>query len=573
MGTGRAGLTLIGAMAGLCLYALALVLSLDLLVGRVALAAAVLAATFFAAVLGMTGPLPMARAARSAAALAVAMALLVTLASLRFDPPGDVFAHPTLLIPALVAAFVPMPFLIAAGRGDWRSYATLFAESWSLVVRTGAAWLFAGLIWVVILLSDALLGLVGIGLVMDLASLPPVAATITGAGFGLALGVLNDRAEPLSPGLVLRLLRLLLPVVLAASVLFLLALPVAGLEVLSGRVSAAITLLVMVTLGATLVTTAIDRSDDEAVRQPVMRGATALLALILPVPAVLALWAVWLRVSEHGLTPGRIFALLVAGFGLAYGLTYALSVLRGAGWMGRIRRANAVLALAVAAVSALWLTPLVNSEALSARSLVDRVTDGRTPASELDLAVLEDWGRAGTAARAELEDLARDPARTDLARVLAGQPAPPADAVEEAALRQSLAAAMPLQPPTATATRDLLLAGLGADEVLQWLDACRQPLPTGGPGCVMVVADLWPRIPGEEAIALLRDPSGWTRIDGLALRDGILYRPPVTAAGGILPDLAAGEAMIAAFQAAPPPVMPSALNQLGAGEAGLILLP
>ena len=41
-----------------------------------------------------------------------------------------------------------------------------------------------------------------------------------------------------------------------------------------------------------------------------------------------ALYAIWLRVADHGWTPGRLFILLVAVVGLAYGLIYAVAVLR-----------------------------------------------------------------------------------------------------------------------------------------------------------------------------------------------------------------------------------------------------
>ena len=66
-----------------------------------------------------------------------------------------------------------------------------------------------------------------------------------------------------------------------------------------------------------------------------------------------------------------------------------------------------------------------------------------------------------------------------------------------------LVALMPLQPPTATATRDFMLAGLDGYTVNDWAMACGRGLPDGKPGCLMVVADLWPREPGEEAIVLL----------------------------------------------------------------------
>jgi len=205
---------------------------------------------------------------------------------------------------------------------------------------------------------------------------------------------------------------------------------------------------------------------------------------------------------------------------------------------------------------------------------VERFEAGEVAASELDLYALSRWGVAGEAARARLEALAREPGQEALAARLAGDalemPMLPGEAE---ALIAELRDAMPLQPPTATATRDLLLAGIPAVELQLWLEACREPLPGGdGPGCVFVVADLWRDAPGEEAVVLLREMSGFIRYEGLGLRDGEVQRRSVVSMAGALPDLEAGAALIAALQEAPPPVEVAPLGALGAG-GGILLLP
>jgi hypothetical protein len=284
----------------------------------------------------------------------------------------------------------------------------------------------------------------------------------------------------------------------------------------------------------------------------------------------------WLRVAQYGLTPDRIFGVLVAVLGLGYGLLYAVAVLRGGGWTGRIRAANVTMALASITAAALWLTPLLNPEALSARNMVQRYEAGQTPATALDLAALDSWGTAGAAARARLQELALSPDQAALANRLAQAPAlSPATGTDAdpAATRAALVALLPLQPPTATATRDMLLDALAPEDIAAWLDMCRTPLPKGGPGCVMVVADLWPSQPGEEALVALRAPGGWLRLDGMALQDGLLILRPVLAVNGLYPDLAQGEALIAAWQAEPPPLSPVPLNRVGGAGEGLFLQP
>jgi hypothetical protein len=61
--------------------------------------------------------------------------------------------------------------------------------------------------------------------------------------------------------------------------------------------------------------------------------------------------------------------------------------------------------------------------------------------------------------------------------------------------------------------------------------------------------------------------------EGLVPREGRLDRFSVSAPDGVLPDVAAGEALIARLQAGPPAMSPVRLNQLGEGAAGLMILP
>ena len=70
----------------------------------------------------------------------------------------------------------------------------------------------------------------------------------------LALAVVTELSDYVSPFLILRLLRLMLPPVLLVLAVFLLALPLRGLSGLFGGLSAAATLLAMVAAGATATT-------------------------------------------------------------------------------------------------------------------------------------------------------------------------------------------------------------------------------------------------------------------------------------------------------------------------------
>jgi hypothetical protein len=135
---------------------------------------------------------------------------------------------------------------------------------------------------------------------------------------------------------------------------------------------------------------------------------------------------------------------------------------------------------------------------------------------------------------------------------------------------------MPLQPAGATATRDMLLQAALSYDLQDWTRICAASSPQGGSACMMIVADLLPTQPGEEALMILLDvDNGFVRFEGLALRDGFLQRYATwTTNGQALPDIDAAAAMIAAWQTAPPPLSAAPLNQIDLpGGGGLALTP
>ena len=566
----RVLMALIGAAAGISLYLLGNEIGHDTYPERAVFALFAFAASFFTAWLAIAGPLKITRAALGALAVALVVAVLFSWAGYRFV---TMMRFLDTLLPMLMAAvltMIPLPFLIAAAGPGWRDYPTLFQQAWSIFVRVSLAWLFVAVFWGVILLSNTLLNLVGVTVIEDLLEHDVMPFLITGAVLGLALAVVNELSDYVSPFLVLRLLRLLLPVVLLVLVVFLIAVPLRGLSGLFGHFSAAATLIAMVAAGATLVTAAVDQSDDEATATGWMRRAAQILAVVLLLPAALAVWAIWLRVAQYGWTPGRVFAALTAFLALGYGVSYALAVARGAGWMARIRQANVVMALVLIAAAALWLTPVLNPERLSANSQMARFEAANGDPATLDLYALGKWGKAGAAMRDRLEQIATEPGNEALARLLAGEPEVNTGDLPVTEMLAQLVQIMPLQPAGATATRDMLLAQ--ADEYLlaEWLRACNNRLPGGGPGCLMVVADFYPSKPGEEALLMTRTAPNYLSFTVLTMGENGVQSRGVWMAEGNLPQYDAGDAFLAAAQGTPGAISPAPINQLTIGGISLI---
>ncbi len=152
-----------------------------------------------------------------------------------------------------------------------------------------------------------------------------------------------------------------------------------------------------------------------------MRRATQALALLLPVPAAVAAWALWQRVAAYGWTPDRLAGAVAAALALAYGLLYAGSVLSGRAWMARIRAGNIGMALVLLVTAALWQTPLFDPTRIAAHDQLARVLDGRTELPDLDPYAIGRWGRAGSEALEALQQRASEPGQGG-----AGRPAGPA---------------------------------------------------------------------------------------------------------------------------------------------------
>lgn len=568
-------MALIGALAGVSFYLLSEILDKGVLGDRTFLALVTFATTFFTGLLAMAGPLTVTRAGASAAVLAAVTTLLFLWPSFRFDTLDNYFFGPFPVLATAVIGTVPLPFIIAAAGPGWRDYPALFSAAWTIVVRYAAAWTFVGVVWAVIYLSDMLLSIVGLNVIQDLIDIDVVPFVVTGLTLGLALAVVQEFKDYVSPFLILRLLRLLLPAVLVVMVVFVFALPVQGLSGLFGGLSVAAILLSMTAGSATLITTAVDQSDAEATQSPLLAGATQALALILPIPAGLAAYSVWLRVDQYGWTPDRLFAALMSIFAVGYGLFYAVAVIRRAGWMQRIRQANIIMALAGIGAAALWLTPVLNAERISSNNLMARYQSGATPLTALDLTQLHDWGLAGESTRSALEALAKEPGQEALGAALASNinPSPVEIDANPAKAMADLVAVLPLQPATATADRDRLLAGLQSYDIVSWLAACRTPLADGKPGCVMVIADFSELYPGNEAMVVLRDAGDAMRYEALVHVGTAVERRSMSALQGYLPYDAGGAKMIADMQAAPPVLSPVPLSQITVGGQGVMIYP
>ena len=248
--------------------------------------------------------------------LGVASAALILQAQGGYAEVALFWRAPQMWVAMGLLATVTLPFLaiLVEHPRDWADYRRLFELSWSMVCSWAVALFFCGLAWGVLMACHMLLSFVGIPLLGDVLLEPTVAAVVSGAlvGAGLALASDSDGGY-LSPILLLKLLRLLTPVLLVVMVVFIVALPWRTGE---GLPLAA--LCVAAVLGAsTLVSSVVADEDTNASATPLLRASARLLGFVMPVLAGVALWAIGERVAQYGWTPIRVLvttaALVAAG--------------------------------------------------------------------------------------------------------------------------------------------------------------------------------------------------------------------------------------------------------------------
>ncbi|MFT4959494.1 MAG: hypothetical protein ACI92Z_000569 [Paracoccaceae bacterium] len=563
----RLFVAILGGGAGLALWALTDNWNDPMISPVLYLAIFVFVIVYSLVVLALAGPLGPIRALQGALILAMPVTALASLAGMRFVVATDLLDNQIVMTAILLLVLFATPFLSCwlTDRPSWLQYDTLFDSAWVIAVQYTVAWVFVGVFWGVLFLSNALLQLVDVDFIQLVLNNGWSVFTLTGAVLGVALAVVFELRAMISPYLILRLLRLMVPPVLAILAVFLAAIPLRGLSGVFGDFSSAATLMAAAITGISLVATALDRDDDMAVKTWGIRWATQGLAVLLPLLTALAVWSVLLRVLQYGWTPERVLAGMIAVFLLAYGLGYAGAVLLRTNWMARIRRINVAMALAVIAASVLWMTPVLNAYRIAVNSQLTLFEQEKIDVDQLALWEMEhEWGRAGQAGVRKIEAMMDRTDYTEITtRIEAGRTQHSRYRakrnVEHAMLpKQSeiLVSLLPVRPKTHILAPDAFVE-LPLYRVNQWLKGCQRPLPDGRAGCVLIIGEFTPgAVPGSQAMLLYNDENAKSRTHFVVLSDGKIsdvreVLDPVGNTWPVLPQEAITQALEGQFKVLP----------------------
>jgi hypothetical protein len=363
------------------------------------------------------------------------------------------------LVLCLVVGFFIAHSLVMTGAAERRriaSYPGYFETAWKGAVQLGFSALFAGVVWLVLALGAQLFMLVKLSWFRELITEPWFVIPVTVFSFTCAMH-LTDVRPAIVRGirtLLLTLMSWILPVAALIVGGFLATLPFTGLAPLWATRFAATLLLAAAALLVVLVNAA---WQNGAAPAPLAIRASARAACLLLAPlCAIAIYALGLRVNEHGWSNDRIVAaacLLVAS---CYAAGYALAALRK-GWLAAIAPTNVATALIVIAVLLALFSPVANPERLSVDNQLARLKAGKVSASEFDYAYLRfEGGRYG---------------RDALAQLRAG-----AAGKDGAAIRQGVDAALALAGPGPRRKADpILAAGDVTANLTVWPATARLP--------------------------------------------------------------------------------------------------
>lgn len=308
-----------------------------------------------------------------------------------------------------VAAFIGVP--LVSGRAQRRAilpvlrvwdYARLFDDAWRNAVLSFQAGVLTCLLWAILEVGAQLFALIGVEWIRDdLLHESWFAIPLTTTSFALGFRAGLRRAE------FTRTLRnhwltitawLLVVVSVIGSGFILTAL--GGVGTLFERGVSAFFLLWFVAFWVKFYNCAFQTGDSAATLfGRALRMGLAFTTLPMLVMAGFAAYAMYLRIAQHGLTPDRIWGLLVVVVALVYGAGYALSLRpRPADdWLRTLPATNVLAALSVLISVLLLLSPALDPRRLAVDDQLARLAAGKVAPEDFDANMLVDAGSYGHA--------------------------------------------------------------------------------------------------------------------------------------------------------------------------------
>jgi hypothetical protein len=286
-----------------------------------------------------------------------------------------------------VLGFVLIPLLVHFnGKNRSWSYHALFETAWRNVILCASAGFLTGLFWMVLFAGAELLKLIGLNFIHELIQKAIFAIPVSGIVFATAYAMTLAKAEMVITlrRFQLSLLALLLPLLLMFALVWVVAVPFTGVELLFKTHNAAFILLWCTSLCISFVNAAY---QDGMTAPPYGKVLSKLLAwgwLGLPVVVAVAGWAMWLRIDQYGWTEDRVWGVFVWLMAAIYVLGYAASAIRSKAWLSSIGKTNMWAAVALCGGLIVLITPIADARRIAVNSQMQRLANQTVTSEKFD---------------------------------------------------------------------------------------------------------------------------------------------------------------------------------------------
>ncbi len=295
-------------------------------------------------------------------------------------------------------------------------YRRLFELACRNAVLLGVVLGLTGALWIVLFAGAWLMQSIGIKGLIELYRKPAFAIIVSATAVGLAFGLALARADMLVSlrRFALSLAMWFLPLALVFAVAWVIALPFTGVQPLFSTGNAALYLLWFGTLAIVFLNAGFQDGRERPLYPRWLAKSLVWAWLAMPLLTLLAGWALWQRIAQHGWTPERIWAAVVWAIVTLDAFGYALSV-RGGAWMGTVARTNIVAALVKVVVIVALISPIADLHRLTVASQVHRLRSGAVDPTLFDWNLLSrQTGEYGLSALRNLAANAADDVRSKL---------------------------------------------------------------------------------------------------------------------------------------------------------------
>ncbi len=295
------------------------------------------------------------------------------------------------LVPVLALLILHLlPFLqCRLASGKWTpQYQQLFSVAWRNILILGEAGVFTGLFWALLFLWQGLFNMLGIAFFKELFDEPIFIYPVTAITFGLALHLIGSIGRWTEIVLeqilsVLKWLAVIAGLILALfTVALVLKLP--NLLFTGQRAIGAAWLLWLIAVVVLFINAAF---RDGTLDRPYPAWISNTLRLCMPllvIVALTALYSLYIRSAEYGLTIARVWAFVVATEALVYAVGYTFAAAGRGLWMAGIATVNRAVAVGLIVVMALMLTPVLSPYRLSANSQYQRAPTWQSDSRDAD---------------------------------------------------------------------------------------------------------------------------------------------------------------------------------------------